>query len=102
LSPFIEAELVKPAAARHHRRRLARRPQGAAQGAQRQRPGRAHEDIPPNPDEELAPDWRDGGYPYKNLLRPLDVRKAEVQAAGRTAQAAKLGQGNRGARGHHL
>jgi polyphosphate kinase 2 len=24
---------------------------------------------PRNPDEELAEDWRDGGYPYKNLLR---------------------------------
>ncbi|KKW68655.1 polyphosphate kinase [Lampropedia cohaerens] len=23
----------------------------------------------PNPDEELADDWRDGGYPYRNLLR---------------------------------
>ena len=23
----------------------------------------------PNPDEELSADWRDGGYPYKNLLR---------------------------------
>jgi polyphosphate kinase 2 len=22
-----------------------------------------------NPDEELAPNWREGGYPYKNLLR---------------------------------
>ncbi len=22
-----------------------------------------------NPDEELAPGWRDGGYPYRNLLR---------------------------------
>ena len=22
-----------------------------------------------NPDEELAKDWRDGGYPYKNLMR---------------------------------
>ena len=22
-----------------------------------------------NPDEELSPGWRDGGYPYKNLLR---------------------------------
>ncbi|MDR2128631.1 MAG: polyphosphate kinase 2 [Burkholderiaceae bacterium] len=30
------------------------------------RPGRQEK---PNPDEELAPDWRDGGYPYKNLLR---------------------------------
>ncbi len=23
----------------------------------------------PNPDDELAGDWREGGYPYKNLLR---------------------------------
>jgi polyphosphate kinase 2 len=23
---------------------------------------------PPSPDDELAPDWRKGGYPYKNLL----------------------------------
>ncbi|MFT3779469.1 MAG: polyphosphate kinase 2 [Ottowia sp.] len=28
-----------------------------------ERPGK------PDPDEELAADWRDGGYPYKNLLR---------------------------------
>ena len=27
------------------------------------------EDILLDPDEELAADWRDGGYPYKNLLR---------------------------------
>ena len=24
--------------------------------------------APLNPDNELAPDWRDGGYPYRNLL----------------------------------
>ena len=28
-----------------------------------------HTDPRPNPDEELASDWREGGYPYKNLLR---------------------------------
>ncbi len=28
-----------------------------------------------NPDEELAPDWRDGGYPYKNLLRRATYEK---------------------------
>ncbi len=25
--------------------------------------------IQANPDEELAPDWRDGGYPYQHLMR---------------------------------
>ena len=25
--------------------------------------------MTPNPDDELAPDWRDGGYPYKNLMQ---------------------------------
>ena len=28
-----------------------------------------------NPDEELAADWRDGGYPYKNLLRRSTYEK---------------------------
>ncbi|MDO5104095.1 MAG: polyphosphate kinase 2 [Lautropia sp.] len=28
-----------------------------------------------NPDEELADDWRDGGYPYKNLLRRSSYEK---------------------------
>ena len=28
-----------------------------------------------NPDEELADDWRDGGYPYKNLLRRSTYEK---------------------------
>ncbi len=31
--------------------------------------GRGTPDDQPDPDEELSPDWRDGGYPYKNLLR---------------------------------
>ncbi len=34
-----------------------------------------------NPDDELAPDWRDGGYPYKNLLRrsAYEAQKYELQ-----------------------
>lgn len=28
-----------------------------------------------NPDEELAPDWRDGGYPYKNLMSRKNYEK---------------------------
>ena len=38
----------------------------------------AHEDTP-NPDEELAPDWRDGGYPYKNLLRRSTYEKQKFK-----------------------
>ncbi|MDO4904972.1 MAG: polyphosphate kinase 2 [Lautropia sp.] len=32
-----------------------------------------------NPDEELAADWRDGGYPYKNLLRRSSYEKAKFR-----------------------
>jgi len=32
-------------------------------------PADAEQPGKPDPDEELAADWRDGGYPYKNLLR---------------------------------
>ena len=28
-----------------------------------------------NPDEELAPDWREGGYPYKNLMSRKNYEK---------------------------
>lgn len=28
-----------------------------------------------SPDEELAPDWRDGGYPYKNLMSRKNYEK---------------------------
>lgn len=31
--------------------------------------GQPVNDAKPNPDEELVKDWRDGGYPYANLLR---------------------------------
>ena len=32
-----------------------------------------------NPDEELAKDWRDGGYPYKNLLRRATYEKQKFK-----------------------
>ena len=32
-----------------------------------------------NPDEELADDWRDGGYPYKNLLRRATYEKEKFK-----------------------
>ena len=32
-----------------------------------------------NPDEELAEDWRDGGYPYKNLLRRSTYEKQKFR-----------------------
>ena len=33
----------------------------------------------PDPDEELAADWRDGGYPYKNLLRRATYEKEKFK-----------------------
>jgi polyphosphate kinase 2 len=37
--------------------------------------------TPSDPDEELAPDWRNGGYPYKNLLsrRNYERQKYRLQ-----------------------
>ncbi|WP_296871743.1 polyphosphate kinase 2 [Tibeticola sp.] len=32
-----------------------------------------------NPDDELAPDWRDGGYPYKNLMRRATYEKEKFR-----------------------
>ncbi len=32
-----------------------------------------------NPDDELADDWRDGGYPYKNLLRRATYEKEKFK-----------------------
>ena len=32
-----------------------------------------------NPDEELADDWREGGYPYKNLLRRSTYEKQKFR-----------------------
>ena len=32
-----------------------------------------------NPDEELAPDWRDGAYPYQNLLRRATYEKQKFK-----------------------
>ncbi|MEW6254199.1 MAG: polyphosphate kinase 2, partial [Planctomycetota bacterium] len=32
-----------------------------------------------NPDDELAPDWRDGGYPSKNLMRRATYEKEKFR-----------------------
>lgn len=32
-----------------------------------------------NPDEELTPDWRDGGYPYRNLMRRASYEKEKYR-----------------------
>jgi polyphosphate kinase 2 len=38
-------------------------------------------EMPADPDEELAPDWRNGGYPYRNLLsrRNYERQKYKLQ-----------------------
>ena len=33
----------------------------------------------PDPDDELSADWRDGGYPYKNLLRRATYEKQKFK-----------------------
>jgi polyphosphate kinase 2 len=42
-----------------------------------------------NPDSELAPDWRDGGYPYKNLMsrKSYEKQKYHLQVELLKAQA---------------
>jgi len=32
-----------------------------------------------NPDDELTPDWRDGGYPYRNLMRRSSYEKEKFR-----------------------
>jgi polyphosphate kinase 2 len=34
---------------------------------------------PVSPDDELAPDWREGGYPYKNLMSRKNYEKQKYQ-----------------------
>ena len=38
-------------------------------------------DVPGRPDDALADDWRDGGYPYKNLMRraTYEAQKYQLQ-----------------------
>ena len=35
--------------------------------------------VGPNPDDELATDWRDGGYPYRNLMRRASYEKEKFR-----------------------
>lgn len=35
--------------------------------------------LPRRPDEELAPDWREGGYPYKNLMLRKNYEKQKYR-----------------------
>jgi polyphosphate kinase 2 len=50
-----------------------------------------------NPDEELAPDWRDGGYPYKNLMsrKSYEKQKYELQVELLKLQAWTKQTGNK-------
>jgi polyphosphate kinase 2 len=36
-------------------------------------------DLPLSPDEELAKDWRDGGYPYKNLMQRRNYERQKYR-----------------------
>jgi polyphosphate kinase 2 len=36
-------------------------------------------DGSPNPDEELSPDWREGGYPYRNLMQRRNYEKQKYR-----------------------
>ena len=37
------------------------------------------EQVPVNPDDELAKDWRDGGYPYKNLMQRKNYERQKYR-----------------------
>jgi hypothetical protein len=87
--------MARPAA-RPGRRRVARRGEVAAP-VLFERPSAPKPGV--DPDLELAPGWRDGGYPYRNLMSRKQLREAEVPPAGGVAEAAGLGQGHRPAGG---
>lgn len=39
----------------------------------------AADDLIANPDEELVKDWRDGGYPYKNLMQRANYERQKYR-----------------------
>ncbi|MBT9521889.1 MAG: polyphosphate kinase 2 [Dechloromonas sp.] len=41
--------------------------------------GAGAEELPLNPDDELAKDWRDGGYPYKNLMQRRNYERQKYR-----------------------
>jgi polyphosphate kinase 2 len=51
----------------------------------------------PNSDEEFAPDWREGGYPYKNLMsrKNYEIQKYNLQVELLKLQAWTKKTGNR-------
>ncbi len=44
-----------------------------------QQQGVKRKDMALNPDEELAKDWRDGGYPYKNLMQRRNYERQKYR-----------------------
>ena len=40
---------------------------------------RTDQDTGPNPDDELIANWRDGGYPYRNLMRRSSYEKEKYR-----------------------
>ncbi len=41
--------------------------------------GEAADGLPVSPDEELVKDWRDGGYPYKNLMQRKNYERQKYR-----------------------
>ena len=37
------------------------------------------DELPASPDDELAKDWRDGGYPYKNLMQRRNYERQKYR-----------------------
>jgi hypothetical protein len=56
---------------------------------------KAAEPTTASPDEELVKDWRDGGYPYKNLMQRRNYERQKYRLQVELLETAGLGQGNR-------
>jgi hypothetical protein len=47
-----------------------------------------------NPDDLLADNWRDGGYPNLYLMSRKNYERQKLSSSGQTAQTSDLGRGN--------